>query len=389
MKNLKFCPILKAAMKNTRQTNINIHRDAWVEINISNLEHNIKKKKKNVPEGIKLLGVVKADAYGHGAVMLAPTILASGIDMLGVASIDEGVDLRQAKINCEILVLGAVPVWAVESAVKNDLSIAIFSAEHIKACEQAYIRTGIKPKVHIKLDTGMNRIGVRCEDAIEFIKKVQSLDYINLQGIFTHLAAAEELDKANEQIQKWNRVINNINTDGLLLHILNTAGTICYDVPNSNMRRVGIALYGLYPDFPPNVKFRKPDLKQLISLKGRIVNIHTAKDGEGVSYCHTYTARGDRTIATVPVGYADGVPRLLSNKIKGVVNGVEVPQVGNITMDQMMFDITGTNAKIGDIITLLDENHSIDEWAKILNTINYELTCRLKVRLPRVYTRGE
>ena len=125
----------------------------------------------------------------------------------------------------------------------------------------------------------------------------------------------------------------------------------------------------------------------MISLKGRIVNIHTASNGEGVSYCHTFTAKGDRTIATVPIGYADGVPRLLSNKIKGVLNGFEVPQVGNITMDQMMFDVTDTKANVGDIITLLDENHSIDEWAKILHTINYELTCRLKVRLPRVYTR--
>ena len=374
-------------MKNTRQTNINIHRDAWVEVNISNLEHNIKEIKKNIPDGIKLLGVVKADAYGHGAIMLAPTILASGIDMLGVASIDEGVDLRTAGINCEILVLGAVPVWAVESAVKNDLSISIFSSDHIKACEQTYKRTGIKPKVHIKLDTGMNRIGIRADEAVDFIKKIQSLDYIDLQGIFTHLAAAEELDKAQEQIKKWNYVIENSNTKGLLLHILNTAGSICYDVPNSNMRRVGISLYGLYPDFP-DVEFRKPDLKQLISLKGRIVNIHIAKDGEGVSYCHTYTAKGDRKIATVPIGYADGVPRLLSNKIKGVVNGVEVPQVGNITMDQMMFDITGVEASCGDVITVLDEKHSIDEWARILHTINYELTCRLKVRLPRVYTRG-
>lgn len=375
-------------MKNTRQTNINIHRDAWVEINISNLEHNVKEIKKNVPSNIKLLGVVKADAYGHGAVMLAPTILASGIDMLGVASIDEGVDLRQANINCDVLVLGAVPVWAVESAVKNDLSIAIFSQDHIKACEQAFVRTGIKPKVHIKLDTGMNRIGVRADEAVEFIKQVQSLDYINLQGIFTHLAAAEELDKTQEQISRWNSVIDNVDTTGLLLHILNTAGTICYNVPNSNMRRVGIALYGLYPDFPVGVTFVKPNLKQLISLKGRVVNIHTAKAGEGVSYCHTYTANGDRTIATVPIGYADGVPRLLSNKIKGVINGVEVPQVGNITMDQMMFDITGVEAQIGDVITLLDDKHSIDEWANILGTINYELTCRLKVRLPRVYTRG-
>ncbi len=374
-------------MKNTRQTNINIHRDAWVEINISNLENNIQEIKSNVPENIKLLGVVKADAYGHGAAMLAPTILASGIDMLGVASIDEGVDLRQAKIDCEILVLGAVPVWAVESAVKNNISIAIFTPEHIKACEQAYIRTGIKPKVHIKLDTGMNRIGVRADEAVEFIQKVQNCEFIDLQGIFTHLAAAEELDKAKEQIKKWNNVINNIDSKGLLLHILNTAGTICYDVPNSNMRRVGIALYGLYPDFP-NIDFNKPKLKQLISLKARIVNIHTAKDGEGISYCHTYCAKGDRKIATVPLGYADGVPRLLSNKITGTLNGIEVPQVGNITMDQMMFDITGVDAVPGDIITLLDdEKHSIDKWAEILHTINYELTCRLKVRLPRVYTR--
>ena len=168
-------------MKNIRQTNINIHRDAWVEINVSNLENNIREIKSKIPQGIKLLGVVKADAYGHGAVMLAPTILASGIDMLGVASIDEGVDLRNANINCEILVLGAVPVWAVESAVKNNLSIAIFSKEHIKACEQAYQRTGIKPKVHVKLDTGMNRIGVRVEDAVEFIKEVQSSKNIDLQ----------------------------------------------------------------------------------------------------------------------------------------------------------------------------------------------------------------
>lgn len=374
-------------MGNTRQTNINIHRDAWVEINISNLEHNIKEIRKNVSPDMKLLGVVKADAYGHGSIMLAPTILASGVDMLGVASIDEGVDLRQAKIKCELLVLGAVPVWALESAVQNDISISIFNDEHLKACKEIYDRTGIKPKVHVKLDTGMNRIGVRTDEALDFISKVKNADYLDFKGIFTHLAAAEEFDKTQEQFKKWDSVVDNIDTEGLLLHILNTAGTICYDKPNSNMCRIGISLYGLYPDFPPNVTFRKPDLKQLISLKGRIVNLHCAKNSEGVSYCHTYCAKGDRTIATVPLGYADGIPRGLSNKITATLNGVEVPQVGNITMDQMMFDVTGVNCKTGDIITLLDENKSIDEWAKILNTINYELTCRLKVRLPRVYTR--
>lgn len=365
--------------------NVNIHRDSWVEINIEYLAQNIKEMKRYIPQGVKLLAVVKADAYGHGSVMLAPTILASGVDMLGVASIDEGVDMRNAKINCEILILGAVPVWAVESAVKSDLSISIFSREHLNACRQTFERTGIKPKVHIKLDTGMNRIGVGEDDAVDFIKTVQTCGYIDLQGIFTHLACAEVLEETQKQFDKWDKIISQIDTTNLLLHILNTAGTICFNA-NSNMRRVGIALYGLYPDFPPNFD-KKPDLKQIMSLKGRIVNIHTMKDGEGVSYGYTFRANGERKIATVPIGYADGVPRGLSNKITGELNGQKIPQVGNITMDQMMFDITDIDAQVGDVITLLDENNSIDEWAKILNTINYELTCRLKVRLPRVYTR--
>ena len=374
-------------MKNIRQTNANIHRDSWVEINIGNLAHNAQEIRKNVPADTKLLAVVKADAYGHGSVMLAPTLLASGFDMLGVASIDEGVDLRKAKINAEILVLGAVPVWAVETAVQEDISIPVFSDAHLEACRQAFLRTSQKPKVHVKIDTGMNRIGIGYDKAVDFIKKVQAADYLELKGIFTHLAAAEERDETQIQIDRWNSVISNIDTTGLLLHIQNTVGTMCYEIPLSNMRRVGIALYGLYPDLPADNKGFYPDLKQIISLKGRIVHIHEAKDHEGVSYGHTYRAKGTRTIATIPIGYADGVSRGLSNKIYGVLNGHKVPQVGNITMDQMMFDITGVDAEIGDVITLLDEQNSIDEWAKILNTINYELTCRLKVRLPRVYTR--
>ena len=374
-------------MKNVKQSNINIHRDSWVEINLDYLAQNIKAIRKQTPKDIKLLAVVKADAYGHGAVMLAPTLLASGADMLGVASIDEGADLRNANITADILVLGAVPVWAVESAAKLDLAISVFSKEHILACRQAYERTGIKPKVHVKIDTGMNRIGVSVDEAVNFINEVRKCDFIDFKGIFTHLANAEIREKTDIQIEKWNSVISKIDTKGLLLHILNTAGQMCYEVPNSNMRRAGIALYGLYPDFPEGGEKHIPKLKQILSLKGRIVHIHEAKDHEGVSYGHTYIACGTRKIATVPLGYADGIPRGLSNKIYGILNGKKVPQIGNITMDQMMFDITGIDAKAGDVITLLDENNSIDEWARILGTINYELTCRLKVRLPRVYTR--
>lgn len=371
-------------MKNIRQSHVNIHRDSWIEINLEYAAQNVKEIRKILPHGVKLLAVVKADAYGHGSVMLAPTLLASGVDMLGVASIDEGVDLREAKINSEILVLGTVPVWAVESAVKADLTISIFSKDHIESCKRAYERLGVKPKVQIKLDTGMNRIGVAEGDAVAFIKEVQAADFIELCGIFTHLANAQNRDKTDLQIKKWNEIISQVNTDGLLLHVQNTAGTLCYNVSGINMVRVGIALYGLLPGGKCMGKCKQPQLKQIMSVKARIVHIHDIKAGEGVSYGHSFTAPSTRKIATIPVGYADGVPRELSNKIFGLLNDVEIPQIGNITMDQMMFDITGIDAQVGDVITVLGD---IDDWARILNTINYTLTCGLKVRLPRVYTR--
>lgn len=372
-------------MKNSRQSYINTHRDSWVEINLETLSHNVKEMRKLIAPEMKLLGVIKADAYGHGAVMCAPIMLASGIDMLGVASIDEGLNLRDAKITCDILVLGAVPVWSFESAVENDISFSIFSDEHIDACKQAYERTSVKPKVHIKLDTGMNRIGVSTNEAVKFIRKVQMCDYIDLQGIFTHLAVAEDQFETKKQFEHWESIINSVNTEGLMLHILNTAGIMSYKV-KSNMVRTGISIYGLFPDLYSD-NLQKPDLKQVISLKGRIIHIHTADVGDGVSYGHTFKAYKTVKIATIPVGYADGVPRALSNKIFAKLNGQKIRQIGNITMDQMMFDITDVDAKEGDIITLLDEDLPIDDWANLLDTINYELTCRLKVRLPRVYTR--
>lgn len=377
-------------MKNIRQSQINIHRDAWVEINLESIAHNIREFRKNIPADKKMLGIVKADAYGHGSIMTAPIMLASGIDMLGVASIDEGLDLRNEKISCDILVVGAVPVWSFEVATENDISISIFSEAHLNACKQAYERTGIKPKVHIKLNTGMNRIGLEPENAVEFIKKAQAADYLDLKGIFTHLANAEDIEKTEKQFEIWNRITNAVDTKGLLLHALNTAGSMkYYDEIKSNMVRMGIAIYGLEPDLPEGVKF-KPELKQVMGLKGRITNIHTMKKGQGISYGYSYVADKDIKVATIPIGYADGVPRALSNKIFAELNGYKIKQIGNITMDQMMFDITGIDATEGDIITLLndsDKDLSIDNWAKIVGTINYELTCRLKVRLPRVYVR--
>jgi len=373
-------------VKNIRQSNINIHKDAWVEINLEHLSENICNIKKLLPQDKKLMAIVKADAYGHGAQMLAQTMLASGVDEFGVSSVDEGIDLRLAKIKAPILVVGAVPTWAFETAVKNDITISIFNEEHLEACKNVYQRIGIKPKVHIKLDTGMNRIGVRKEEAVEFIQHVQDLNYLTLKGIFTHLAVAEDENIAREQINTWTEIVSQVDTKNLCLHIQNTAGTFAYDIP-SNMVRVGISLYGLYPDLPSK-DFIRPSLKPILSLKARITNIHTLLAGESVSYGQTFTAYETTRIATIPIGYADGVSRLLSNKIEANVNGENIRQVGNITMDQMMFDLGDNEAQIGDVITLINgEDLTLDYWAEILGTINYELTCRLKVRLPRVYVR--
>ena len=373
-------------MKNIRQSNVNTHKDAWVEINLESLAQNIIEIKKGIPSNKKMLGIVKADAYGHGSQMIAQTMLASGVDMFGVSSVDEGLDLRNVKIKAPILVVGAIPVWAIETAAKNDIAFSIFNQEHLEACKDVFERTGMKPKVHVKLDTGMNRIGVRSEEGVNYIEKVRNAKFLSFEGVFTHLAVAEEPSETQKQIDRWNSVIENIDTTGLLIHLQNTAATFAYDI-KSNMVRVGISLYGLYPDLPPKFNY-KPKLKQVMGLKGRITNIHNIYSGEGVSYAHTFVAYEPTKVATIPIGYADGVSRGLSNKIYGILNGHKVRQIGNITMDQMMFDIGNIDAKAGDVITLLeDKNLPLDYWAEILHTINYELTCRLKVRLPRVYVR--
>jgi len=374
-------------MKISRTSNINAHRDSWVEVNIDNVSNNIKALKSCIPANMNFLAVVKADAYGHGAAMLAPTMLACGVDIFGVASIDEALNLRENGIDAEILVLGAVPFWALSTAVEHNITVTSFTQEHIEFCKKTYERTGSPVKTHIKIDTGMNRIGVSPKDAVDFIKQVQNSEYMDLRGIFSHLANAENYEKTQKQLEIWENIISKVNTDGLLLHILNTAGIISSNVYKctSNMVRGGIGLYGLYPDLIPGAQ--KIELKQAMSVKSRIIHIHEIEVGEGVSYGHTFVAEKPTTIATVPLGYADGIPRSVSNKFWGILNGQRIKQVGNVAMDQMMFDITGVDAKTGDTITLLGENLPVDDWAKAIDTIHYEILCHLKARLARVYTR--
>ena len=367
-----------------------IRRDAWVEVNLSYIEHNIKEIKKLLKPNVKILAVVKADSYGHGSVMSASTLLASGVHMLGVASVDEGLQLRHGGITAPILVLGDTPEWAIESAVQNDISISIFTKEHLRVCRYLYEKSNISPKVHIKINTGMNRIGVNFKDAKKFIQNALSENSLNIKGIFTHLACAENKELTKKQLEKWLEIYNEFKNDDIIFHAANTAAVFAYPELQFDMVRVGIGISGMAPDIAKGIV--TPKLKQVMALKARIVHISEIEKDEGVSYGYSYIADEKRKIATIPIGYADGVSRSLSNKIYGIINGQKVKQIGNITMDQTVFDVTEVkNIKKGDIITLLgqdgDEFISIDEWAKILGTINYEISCNLKVRLSRIYTR--
>lgn len=378
-------------MQQQRRPLVNqIRRDAWVEVNLGNIEHNIKEIKKLLKPNVKILAVVKADSYGHGSVMSASTLLASGVHMLGVASVDEGLQLRSGGITAPILVLGDTPEWAIESAVQNDISISIFTKEHLRVCRYLYEKSNISPKVHIKINTGMNRIGVKFSEAREFIQNALNEKSLNVKGIFTHLACAENTEITKQQITKWQEIYNEFKNPEILFHAANTAAVFAYPELQFDMVRVGLGISGMVPDMPE--KSNAPNLKQVMGLKARIVHISEIEKDEGVSYGYSYIAEGTRKIATIPIGYADGVSRALSNKIYGIINGKKVSQVGNITMDQTMIDVTDIpNVKKGDIITLLgqdgDEFISLDEWAHLLHTINYEISCNLKVRLPRIYTR--
>lgn len=366
-------------------------RDAWVEINIDLFEENLREIKKHV-KSKRILAVVKADGYGHGSLMLAPTLIAYGITDFGVATLDEGLELRKNKIDNPILVLGAVPFWGYENALKNDIQISIYNEEHLEMARQIYEKTGKKLKVQVKIDTGMNRIGINANCAASFINLVKKAEFVELTGVFTHFADVEDEEIFNEQITKFKNVINSIDRSGLIIHCANSGAILTRNDLDFDMVRAGIILYGLTPFSKKEFEHYAENLNQIIGLKARITNIHKIKKGEGVSYGYKFVADKDMTIITIPLGYADGVSRSLSNKISAGFKGHIIKQVGNITMDQMMLALPdGVEAEVGEVVTLLgrdgENEFSIDEWANILGTINYELTCRLKVRLPRIYTR--
>lgn len=351
-------------------------RDAWIEINLSALERNFKKLQELIKT--EIMAVVKADAYGHGATTLCPILQSLEVNSFGVATVDEGISLRQAGIKIPVVILGATPFWAYESCFSNNLTITVYSLEQINQLEDFAKNIKSKMPVHLKIDTGMNRLGIDYKESIKVIQSLKDSNHLELKGIFTHLSDANDYDFSKLQKERFDHVIEACHGTSLQKHISNSYAAINYPEFRYDLVRIGIGLYGQEFNF----------LEPLISLKGRITRIQKVLKDESVSYERTWRAKKDSIIATIPIGYADGIDRKLSNKISGIYNNQKIQQVGTITMDQMMFDISEVkDPKVGDVISLINNELPISSWAHILNTISYELICRLKMRLPRVYTR--
>jgi alanine racemase len=366
---------------------------AWVEIDLSALTENVRRLKQLLSPHTALMAVVKADAYGHGAVTVAQTALMAGASWLGVATIPEGIELREAGIMAPILVLGATYTseqiramtrWHLQPTLCSPKQALVFS-ETLKSRHQRSV------PVHLKIDTGMSRLGVPWKEAAEFVQLVSGLGNLEISSIYSHFATADSLDQTvmQQQHQKFQQALSQIQQAGISLprlHLANSAATLTDPSLHYDLVRLGLVIYGLYP--APHLK-SVVELKPVCSVKARVTQVKTIEAGTGISYGYQFVADQEMRLAVVGIGYADGVPRNLSNKMQVIVRGQLVRQVGAITMDQIMIDVTNIpNLEAGEVVTLLgregDCEMTPDDWASLLGTISWEILCGFKHRLPRV-----
>ncbi|MGM0882062.1 MAG: alanine racemase [Bacillota bacterium] len=377
------------------------YRPTRAEISLDALRHNLQAFRNAIPEGCRLMASVKANAYGHGAVEIAREAERFGVDYLGVAFLDEALQLRKAGIQTPILVLGFVAADALSAARDNDVTISLFREDILQAAAGLPSDvTGRKLKVHIKIDSGMGRLGVLGQDAaISFIGKALKVPQLEVEGLFTHYARADEADKSYTKLQydRFREVASYVEQQGLpipIIHAANSAAGIDTPEWGGNMLRLGISMYGLYPS--AEVNQQRIELEPVLTLKTEVVMVKTTPAGWGISYGTRYVTEGEERIGTLPIGYADGYSRMLTGKAHGLVRGVKVPIRGTICMDQCMIalDAAASGAdsmpvEPGEEVMLIgrqgDAVITVDEVAQQLGTLNYEVTCMLAARVPRVY----
>lgn len=373
------------------------YRWTRAEVDLDALHHNLEQFKQALGSDIKIMAVVKANAYGHGAVKVAEEAVSFGVDYLAVAFLDEALELRHHGIKAPILILGYTPPAGVAVARANDIALTVFDDDVLEEAARQYARNpGKNLKIHIKIDTGMGRIGLADEAAaIRFIDKALQTPGVETEGLFTHYACADDGDKTHvrEQHRKFRAILEHFQNRQIFryVHAGNSATGIDTPELTFNMLRLGVGMYGLYPS--EEVNHERVRLKPVMSLKTGVVMVKTLPKGSTVSYGANYTTSREEgeMIATLPIGYADGFSRLLSHKAEALIGGRRVPVVGNICMDQCMVRIDGGEAAVGDEVVLIgsqgNEQIPAEELAGKLGTINYEITCMLSHRVPRVYVK--
>ncbi|MGK7931843.1 MAG: alanine racemase [Microcystaceae cyanobacterium] len=368
-----------------------IRQRAWVEIDLDALAHNVYTIRQTLSPKTELMAVVKADAYGHGAVRVAQTALQWGATWLATATLGEGIELRQAGITAPILILGAINTPAEIMAIAHwYLQPTICNTQQALLFSQTLSQLGDSLPVHLHLDTGMSRLGTLWHQAIEFVSFVENLTNLRIKSIYSHFATADDPDPTvmQQQHQRFASAIAQLRDHGIsipTLHIANSAATFSDAQLHYDMVRVGLGLYGLYP--APHLQ-EKIDLQPVLQVKASITQIKTLSVGSGVSYGHQHICDRPTKIAVVGIGYADGIPRRLSNRLPGILRGQWVSQIGAITMDQLMLDISHLeDVEVGDVVTLIGKEGDLaitaDDWAKELDTISWEILCGFKHRLPR------
>ena len=366
----------------------------YAEISLAAIRHNIREVKKRLPEGVKLLGVVKANAYGHGAVPVA-SYLENQVDYFATATIEEAIELREHGISAPILILGYVSPSQYSDLVEYDITQTIDSYAQALALEKEAARQNRKAKAHLAVDTGMTRIGFQVtEHDADEAAKIADLPHIELEGMFTHFSCADQEDKTycSMQMEKYDKMTELLAKRGVtipLRHICNSAGIMEFDDHRFEMVRSGIITYGIYPS--EEVKKERLDLIPALSWKSHVIHVKEVGPGIGVSYGATYVTEKPMTrIATVSAGYADGYPRALSNQGCVLIHGKKAPIIGRICMDQMMVDVTDIpDVQVEDVVTLVgtdgDETITIEEIANPAARFDYEMLCNISSRVTRVY----
>lgn len=368
-------------------------RPAWAEINLNNLEHNMKEIIK-ISNSKEIMAVIKADAYGHGALETAPLLLKNGATRLAVAVITEALELRNGGIKAPIVILGYTPLSFAKEIIENDIEVTAYSYEYAKALSVEAVNCGKSVKIHIAVDTGMGRIGfLPTEESVNYVYKIGKLSNIIIEGLFSHFSSSDEMNKeyTYKQAEKFLWFDNKLKALGVdinIRHLGNSAAVI--DLPDLHFDAVrpGIIIYGYYPS--NEVCKKSINLKPVMSLKANIIHVKNLPQGEYISYGRTFKTERESCIATIPIGYADGYTRLLSNKGKVIVKDRFAPVVGRVCMDQCMIDVTGIDGvKLGDEVILMGECNNLkltaDELAEQMGSINYEVICMISKRVPRVF----